>query len=246
MNFTSGPQVSFAHVLNFVALEKRVRFDQATAEEAFGEIVGVQSQQTNIPDEFDPTQPRIMFPSERKSIWISQAACQLSLTFDLSENSYAKALPVVQEDIHTFATRATRFRSAPHFGAQALVLELRYASEETGDDLSQYLHTRFIKTNAIGAPASFQLQLGYKYDDLYLNLMCSPYETRKLPDVGPTMSFLRADTLPVIERGIQIRIEANNILSSGSSDISVVPKELLNVVEKFVKEHFTNIVGLPI
>jgi hypothetical protein len=53
-------------------LDKNIRFMQPKAEEVFRSLIPIQSSQTNLPDDFDPQAPRILFQSKHKILAISQ------------------------------------------------------------------------------------------------------------------------------------------------------------------------------
>lgn len=242
---TSKPHVSLTYLLNFKDLDSRVRLQQAQAEDAFGELVNVQSQQTNLPDDFDPGHARIQFSSEKKSIAISQVACQFSLNFLDAALPFAKEIEISRKNIALFSRKAIEFKPVSEYHVQSLILELRYPSTSSSLELAKFIHERFVKAPSIGDAASAVLQLGYRQDDLYLNLTVNPYESRKIP-ISSNINFFRADSLEILEQGIQIRIEVNNIPSVASSEYAVVADQLMTSVEKFMSDHFEAVFGLKL
>lgn len=241
---TSKPHVGLTYVLNFSELDKKIRFEQARAEQVFGVLVNGQSQQTNLSDEFDPAQPRIVFPSEKKSISISQIACQLTLNFSGSGLKFANELDVGKKNIDAFWKQALEFKSVNMYGSHGLVLDLRYPSSDSPASLSGFIHERFIKIAPIGEPAACNLQVGYKYEGLFMNLTCNSYETRKLPDSN-SQGFVRIETFPVVESGIQVRIDVNNLPDFEHGGNANAPVRLMTATEKFLSENFETVFGLP-
>jgi hypothetical protein len=241
---TSKPHMSLTYVLNFLDLDKRVRLEQARAEDVFGSLVNGQSQQTNLPDDFDPNQPRIIFPSEKKTIFISQVACQFVLNFPPSEFSWKEKMEISKKNINLFVDKAFEFKSNYH--AQTLSLEFRYPSSNSSVELASYIYDRFLKIDPAGDIAASVLQIGFSFEGLYLNLNVNPYESRKMPEPSSTTTFIRAETLPIVESGIQIRIEANNLpdLQAGLTKDGTAER-LMAAVEKFFTERFDIIFALP-
>ncbi|GJI96183.1 hypothetical protein RugamoR57_29010 [Duganella caerulea] len=251
MNIAEKPYIGSAvYILNFRNPALKVRFEQAQAEAAFAGFVNGQSQQTNVPDSADPNQARLIFQSEKKSIAISQAACQLQLGFHGSGLSFSAQLAALRKNVLEFCRRCYVFRDFSEYALNGLVVEVNFPRQmmDIKSEL-QILHERFIKTEKLGEVGSFQINLGYKVEDLFLNFSVSPYETRKfevsfkmtspIPDVN-------LNSLPVIENGLTVKIDVNNMPIAEKKGSEEMPSQLLSAFDDFVDKKFSSIIGMEL
>lgn len=238
---TSKPHATLMYVMNYLDIDKRVRYGQAAAEDAFKGMVNGQSQQTNLLDDDDPAQPRIFFQSETKNIAISQLACQLSLNFERAGIPFFDQLEIARKNIKLFAQGALKFK--PKFRGHGFVIDLRYPSPQSTIQVAEFVHSKFLKNAPIGGPLSAVLQMGYRYNDVNLNFVVNPYESRKIPESAN--GYVRADMLPVTETGLQVRLDANSFVVAERFDHSVLPDYLVATVAKFMDEQFEELTGLP-
>lgn len=236
--------VSITYVLNFPQFEKSVRYQQGLAESAFGEIVNAQSQQTNLPDDFDANQPRILFPSERKTIAISQVSCQLTQNFSKSGKGFEEELAIARKNAIEFAKRAYLFK--PAYEAHSLVLELRYPNVGSINEIANLIYKQFVRIEPVGEVASTIFQFGFKFEGLYLNIGANPYEQRQLPTAGPDgFSVVRADEMNVLETGLQLKIDVNNLPDFRQGNEGA-PDRLFDAISKFLSDSFSNVFGFPL
>lgn len=202
------------YVLNFKDVDNSARFQQAAAEKAFGGIVNGQSVQSNVPDGFDPTVPRIMFNSGTKQISISQASCQLVLNFpEPGRLAFDEQWEVIKKNVGDFHRKAMEFKPGSSYGMSSLVFQIAFRSVEGATDLNVLLYNKLIKKDLDGELASVSVQLGYRHDSWYKNVNVGVYEKRelKLPVViGQQVAQVKMDKLPVTERGINLTIDVND------------------------------------
>ncbi|MFS8973844.1 hypothetical protein PO002_04920 [Cupriavidus necator] len=239
------------YLLQFKAPKLKVRFDQAAAEEAFAPLVGTQSQQTNVPDQLDPNVPRIVFPSEKKQITISQVQCQLECNFPGAEMGIQKQLGVTSKNVLDFHTRALRFKNADEFGLTAISLQFNFPSHEKTQSLQQFIYDNYVKISPIGEVASAQIQLGFSIDGHFFNLFANAYEKRAInitPQFGETHRVMNMAEMPIIEQGIGVKLEVNNKPSAESIKDIIVgdPQRLLDLCSAFIDKNFEKVTGLAL
>jgi hypothetical protein len=241
---TSNPHVTLVFVLNFDALDPQVRFKQGEAEKAFSHLINSQSQQTNVADGADPNAPRIFFPSSHKAIAISQLACQLTQNLLPAGGTFVQQITAAHDNILAFVDGARQFKSV--FSSHALILDLRYPCSNSSSEVAEFIHSRFLKSEPLGGFASTVLQMGYTVGNLYLTLTINPYEARKMPETVSRDAFVRADTLAVVESGVQIRVDVNNKLGLGGGANQGTVHQLISALDTFMNEKFAPISGFSI
>jgi hypothetical protein len=244
MILTAKPYISHAvYVLSFAEIQTKIRFEQQQAEAAFSGLVGTQSRQTNLPDDADFNQPRIFFASQKKSILIAQSACQLQMRFEQPYLQVTDQLAVVQKNVNEFCQSAVQFKSDSAYGQHGLVIEINIPSEANSNPkLQQHLHDRFIRSEQLGDVASIQFTLGYKIDELFLNISASVYEMRNL-DSMPRNTISSLSSIPVQEIGINFKIDINNGPISSQGIFAETPQQLFTTVSTFLSEKFPSIFG---
>jgi hypothetical protein len=161
---------SVAYVLKFRAIDRTVRFKQAQIEAAFSGFLNGQSQQTNVPDQADPNQARIIFGNETKSLAVSQVGCQFSMGFLKSGIPVERQLEICHRNVIDFYQRVNRAFGSDTINQSGLVFEITYASEAPLQNLHQYVADRFYNGPKFGDIASSQFAIGFKKNDLFLNI----------------------------------------------------------------------------
>lgn len=192
-------------------LDKRIRYKQEQAEAAFGSFISAQSQQTNLPDDFDPAQARIFFQSGPKQMIISQIASQLSMGFDSSEKGVDSQLETVIKNVKEAQKKIEQFKEKDQLRENALVITLSFPSTSSRAELSDFMFSRFVKMPKFGEVASSSVKIGYLLiDGHFLNIEADVYEKRG----GPIQLTLGAQidlmSLPITEIGISVKIDINS------------------------------------
>lgn len=246
MNLTSNSYASnIAYLLSFQSPVAKIRFEQAKAEEAFAGIVNGQSQQTNVPDQADPNQPRILFQSEKKSIAISQLACQLKMNFQSSDIPLTDQLSIARKNVIEFWKKSLEFKVGSEYGMHGIIFDINFPSKDSTETINKFLYDQFIKTTPIGDVAAIQLTLGYKVENYFINLTVSTYETRKLIFQAPFSSEpVDIAKLPVSEAGVSIRIDINNRPEQSLLIDLATPNKIMDVLDNFISSKLPIISGL--
>lgn len=236
------------YLLNYKSNAPKIRFEQARAEAVFSNFIGVQSQQTNVPDDADPNIARIIFQGSKKQIAISQSGCQIVLGFQDAELPIAKQLEIVKSNIAEFHSKAVEFRNNEPYGMTALILEINFSSKEPVSELQEYLYSKFIQSPRIGDVASVQVNLGYKVGSYFLNFGASVYEMRKFELAAGERKTVQIQDLIVSDSGFSFKIDINNrpLMSSDSSEISENSNQIILVLNGFLSDQFEKLSGLSI
>lgn len=243
------------YLLNFKEPQEKIRFTQGDAEVAFGAFGAGQSQQTNVQDNADPSFPRLIFVNEHKSIQISQVAVQYHQGLLSDSRDIRTQIESIKTDITAFHTQAMEYMrgDVALYGSIGVVATLNYASSESIDFLNQYLYGKFISFKSSSPLASFQLTLGFKHGDFFVNLGASVFETRQIdlngmPQVLPLSPLAVMSTVQrakVLSKGIQFTIDIND-RPRFSKDLEAVvedPKELFSMLDDYVFVQLPSIVG---
>lgn len=252
MNFTKSPSfASVAYVVGFKTPDSKVRFKQAEIEAAFAGFVNGQSQQTNVPDQADPTQPRILFGNDTKSIAISQIGCQLQMSFAESELSIERQFDVIRKNVIDFFSRASKLFGNDVFRQSGFVVDVAFPSNAPMADLHQYVVDRFYKGVKLGKIASAQFTIGFELDELFLTISSSVYEQRKIeftanPFGAPTI--IDVNSMVVAEYGLTFKVDVNDRPKQKNSNdlLPTRPEELLDKVDDFFRNKFLDFSGLSL
>jgi hypothetical protein len=206
------------YVVHFRQPQEKIRFSQGGAEVAFRSFGADQSQQTNLPDNADPSLARLVFVDDRRSIAISQVAIQYAHTFEPHGNvELGEHFVEIRREIADFHRQVLEYKPSDEYSHVAAVLQVNYPSTESTRFLHQYVYERFVTFKPIGDIASFQMTLGFKVNDLFVNLGASVYETRQIDPrdskqgrVTPISIMLNMEESKVIARGVQLTIDVND------------------------------------
>ncbi len=227
-------------------LDKRIRYKQEQAEEAFSSFISAQSQQTNLPDDIDPAQPRIIFQSGPKQLIISQVASQLSLGFDSSEKGVKSQLETVLKNVKEAHKRIELFKGKESLRENALVITMSLPSTATRTELSEFIFSRFLQMPKFGEIASSSVKVGYLIDSGYfLNIEADVYEKRGGPlpiAIGAPIDIM---SLPIIEIGISVKIDLNSRPKASEPGFSSAgPDEIINLVKNYFPDEIYKLLNL--
>jgi hypothetical protein len=201
------------YVVRFKTRNVQIRLKQGDAEKAFGRLFPTQSQQTNLPDDFDPNAPRIIFRAPHKTLSISQVGCQLEFAFEKGEKSLADQIEIIRKNVKEFNEQLTTFVPQESLGETAIILSVNYPCAQSMESMHKHLWDRFFKQQPHGDLASFSFKVGYRTpEQLFLNYEPSVYQLR-LAEFQPQVSaptFLNIESIPVIEEGFGVRVDIND------------------------------------
>lgn len=238
------------YVARFRERDATVRFMQADAERAFSPLLNCQSTQTNVPDNFDPNSPRIVFQSGHKTLVISQVACQLSLNFEKGAMPFERQLEVARKNIIEFHSRLTTFKSRETFMESAFVININVPSDLTQQEMHNHLADRFLKSDPLGELASFSLKVGYKTpENLFLNIETDVYEMRRaempIPDPSGAPTIMLIEELPIVEKGFGVKLDVNDKprILQNKTYVTAEPEELITRAFTFVNEQMDQEMG---
>lgn len=202
------------YVVGFKNPDVSIRLKQGDAERVFGSMFNAQSEQTNLPDNFDPTAARITFKSNRKSLSISQAACQIQLEFERDGIAIDEQLSAIEKNIFDFHRHLLTFKPQAELSGTALVINLNYPCSKGQDAMHEHLYKRFfVERQNPGPLASIAFQLGFKTDDnFFLNYTANVYELRAAKFDPPILATqpIRVEDVPIVEVGFGVKIDVND------------------------------------
>lgn len=236
--------ISQAVFLTAFTPDPKIRYKQEQAEEAFGSFISAQSQSTNLPDEFDPVQPRFIFQAATKQIFISQITSQLSMSFDNAHKPLNEQLGIVLNNSREFHKRAVKFKSKENLRESALVLSLNVPSNASREDLSGLLFDQFIKLPKFSNIASTSIKVGYQLpNDLFLNIEADVYEKRG--GAVPGGQILDLMTLPIVEQGITIKLDVNSRPRAAKPGyVNDGPEDIIAVVNEYFPDRLIQLMQM--
>lgn len=249
MNLTKPPRLStVVYVVSLRAPDTKIRFKQAEIEAAYAGLVPGQSQQTNVPDNADPSQPRIIFANDKKSLAFSQVSFQLQLNFSDSSASLVDQLKAVKKNLNEFRQRTAAFLPDTSLGTSGFVVDLLLSSTHLDNDLQQYIFDTYYKIKPLGKIASAQFSVGFEIGEFFLSISANPYEQRKLDFNNSTSAQdvpIHISKMPVIERGLAFKFDVNDKPRQiNTPGIFSPPENLFDIMEDFLNTQFKNFSGL--
>ncbi|NMG29444.1 hypothetical protein [Aromatoleum evansii] len=238
------------YAVRFRERDDGVRLKQAEAEKAFSSFMGGQSNQTNVPDNFDPNAPRIVFQGNHKGLLISQLSCQFDQNFEPKALPLDRQVETIEKNVRAFHARLLAFKEERTLSESALILSVNIPSDIGLQKLHTHLADRFLKSTPLGELASVSFKVGYKTDDnLFLNLEANVYELRRAElDQSARVNAAVIDiaSIPVVEEGFGIKIDIND-RPKKMADLNYVvegPDRLLATAFGFVKDKLDEVMGL--
>lgn len=252
MPVLSKPTIAGASfVLEFLRPVEQMRFEQRRAEEAFGSFIKAQSRQTNIPDSADPSMPRIVFTTEKKTISLSKNRCQLDLKFPNTELGFWKQLDAIERNIHEFYSLVTTKFALSELGLVGLVANIQFASENSNIDLQKLIFEKFYKINGNLPIASTQVMIGFEFEKYFVNFTANVYESRRLElsqqGIIPGKQ-IRFEDMPLLGRGLGFTVDINNRIEAASPGfiLNEDPSEIFSSLKRFLNNNFLEISGLEL
>lgn len=226
--------------------DKEIRLKQASAEKTFEAFLSTQSIQTNVPDDFDPTAPRLIFQAKNKQLVISQVATQLSLSFEPKTKSLIEQLDIIAKNAERFYSGVVEFKGEGELKESGIIVSLNYPSDESQQIMNEYIYNHFFKIRSLGEVASANFKVGFKDSELfYINFEAMVYELHK-KEFKPTVSrqVIKIADIPIVERGYMVKIDLNNRPMLTGSQIAAnrkldgimkkVSAIVLNEIDKFM------------
>ncbi|WP_329847353.1 hypothetical protein [Stenotrophomonas hibiscicola] len=244
----STPHLGVANfVIGFRKPDTDMRLKQAKVEAAFRSIIDSQSTQTNVPDGFDPSAPRLVLSSGNKSIFVSQVACQLTLNFpEKGVRSIEQQWDIIAKNIREFERAVLKMKDAAELEVSSVVLGIESSSSASSGDIAMYVAERFLCRPVDGAMASAQIALGYKRDEFFVNVNVSAYERMSI-EVPPGAAgiYVNVTKMPVSERGIMLQLDVNNrprFLDGRVAEYES-PQALLEMTKSWTQEQISVVFG---
>lgn len=227
--------------------DKRVRYRQEEAEQAFRSLFSTQSQQTNVPDEVDPSAPRLLFQAPHKQLLLSQVSVQLTLGFESASKDLAHQLEIIARNVRDVQNRIEQYKPKNELKEGALVFSINFPTPLSRDAMADYIHRRFFQIDPIASVASASYKAGYLTpDEFFLNIEVDVYEMRRAeinqPQIGmQTINFL---DMPIVEQGYGVKIDINNKPQLSRADYcNPGPEPFLSKTSAFVSEKLNTFMG---
>lgn len=241
------------YAVQFKQRDTEIRLHQSDAERAFRDLFGTQSEQTNLPDDFDPNAPRIIFQSNHKSLVITQLGCQFSLQFEKSDIAGKDQFAIIEKNVTEFHRKLCTFKAANTLGEMAFVLLINYPSRASKQKMHDYISSHFLKVESIGPVASVAFNIGYKIDDkIFLNLEVNVYEMRKATFTPPMIvsgsTAIDVTKIPIVEEGFGVKLDVNDrpSASKSESDENQGPSEIIKASYAFAQQRLESFMGFKL
>lgn len=251
--FSKPTIASASFLLDFLQPVPGIRSYQAVAEDVFSDFANASLQMTPYPDDADPNAPRMVFQTNRKSVLISQARCQLDFNFSDNSSGFAKQLAIFQKNSEEFFLLTTRKFQVGDYGLNAAMLDIHYRSNLSNEETQGYLVDRFVKSTLSYPVASIQLAIGFKVDDYYVNVSSQVYETRSFEfkhdsNIRPETLHVRVEEMKLDERGVSFKLDVNNrpSLTGGQFKLAEDAQQTLGTLNNFLKDDFSTLTGLDL
>jgi hypothetical protein len=232
--------------------DAEIRTKQFEIEKALAPLLSAQSVNTNLPDEFEPSLPRVTFQQKGLSVQFTQLVAQMAITVD---NADGKSINVIRDSI---AKRIILFKNCidkivPR-GKQrehGLVLNVSYPIDSgkfTDEDIASYIQNQFLRVPQLGKVANATFNVGYRTDDgLFVTLAVAGY--KKLDGemkLGPRTQSFDVASLPVVESGVSLSIDIN---SRPMMDAGTQPENITDVILaksfEFLDQKVASFMGEP-
>jgi hypothetical protein len=226
------------------AVDNRMRYRQEEAESAFGQLFNVQSQQTNVPDDFDPAAPRLIFQSAHKQLLISKNSTQLVLGFEGADKSITTQIDIVVDNIQKALKKLSVFASCT--GEVGFVLNFSFPSSASRSEMSEAVFDKFLKLPKSHGVASSSVKVGFQTSDsLFLNLEVDVYEVRKgvLRSSGLSVQNIDVSLLELQEAGYSFKVDINNKPKVGSKlDYFEESERVIAAMRDYMRDSFDDFV----
>ncbi|MHB1646936.1 MAG: hypothetical protein ACYCSW_10610 [bacterium] len=236
-NNIANRYISEAAVVVSFNRDTTVRLKQPKAEAAFKNIINKASMNTNLPDDSDPSNPRIIFRDTFKEIVISQISATLLARFDNLE-SLNKQVEAIDENVSKLFNCVKEFAGEANIKDTGIIVLVKHTSDKPVKELNSYLFNNFSKFESQGEIVNVNYRMGFKTDNkLFVGYDLSTYET-----INETAAAAESKKN---ENGYIVRIELNNkpfFIDSKiafllePNDIKAKFKEVINTgIDNFLK-----------
>jgi hypothetical protein len=201
------------------AVDRQIRYRVADIERAFQNVLGGQATGTNVADNAAPPIPRFTMQSGPKQLSVSQINAQLDLDFFNQKKSFETLSATVKKNFSNFWHGVCQFKNLVEIRDMGLILVFNTPDMRSSDELNSMICERYIRAPSLGQVASSAFQLGFLDSDkqAFINVAVGAYEVREgtvnQPDLkgssGGAVTIM-LDDLPVTERGIETKLDANS------------------------------------
>ncbi|MHB8292239.1 MAG: hypothetical protein ACYDEG_07225, partial [bacterium] len=141
-NNIANRYISEAAVVVSFNRDTAVRLKQPKAEESFKNIINKASMNTNLPDDSDPSNPRIIFRDTLKEIVISQISATLLTRFDNLE-SLNKQVEAIDENVSKLFNCVKEFAGESNIKDTGVIVLVKHTSDKPVKELNSYLFNNF-------------------------------------------------------------------------------------------------------
>lgn len=191
--------------------DDKMRLRQADVEKTFGLMFpNIQSISTNLPDDYGPDAPRFIIQTAKKSLTVSQVATQLTLNFESNLKTLQEQLDIIEKNITGYILAVKEFIEETYIEHQGFIISLNYRTQQTQQEMSDYLFKRFFSMKPYGESVSTNFKVGFRASDLFVNFEVSSYEMREAKIEQGKTKILKVDTIPVKEAGYNLKVDINN------------------------------------
>lgn len=236
------------YVLAFPEPILDIRFNQQLIEKFFRVFMDGQSTQTNVPDDFEPNAPRLIFTKNKQQLLVSQTQCTLAFDFKDSRLDNNDALKVAFGRINDFNALAFSAFEKSGFEHNALVVTVEQRTSVPQSEIQELIFEKFIKSPRIGPVASVEAKLGFVVDNHYVNIAASMFEERVAEfnsSDHSRMNFFRVEKMKLVGYGILYTLDVNSRLkiSEGVRLEENSCKNLIEIFSTFAERDFPNFIG---
>lgn len=196
-------------VINFLK-DVDIRGKQVAIEKAYNKIIKGQSVSTNVSDKDVPDKPRFILNDNKKQLLVSQVSSQLTLKFD-SSIQINNQFDTIKKYVEWMMLGTSEFIDKGNLLETGLVATVNYPSKQNIQQINSYIYNNFIKANSFGSIETASCRMGFKTDELFINIELNAYELREgtIKPTGDTM-YIKSTDIPLIEVGLQTKIDINN------------------------------------
>lgn len=226
------------------ATDNRMRYRQEEAESTFGQLFNVQSQQTNVPDDFDPAAPRLIFQAAHKQFLLSKNSSQLVLGFEGSDKTIAAQIDIIVDNVRKLLKKLSSFANCT--GEVGFILNFNFPSSESRLAMCEAVYEKFLKFPKKHDVASTSVKIGFQTPDLlFLNLEVDVYEMRKglLSANNLNVHNIDVSTLELQETGYSFKVDINNKPKVGSQlHIFEESEKVIEAMKEYMRDSFDDFV----
>lgn len=234
--------------LEFTSPVSDIRFQQQKAENAFFGLIGVQSVQSNVPDQSDVNLSRIDFVGAGKNISISQMAIEYEAKFLPTVPSHV-LIPRIESDVVAFFNAAVA-----GFGYDAFYdfgLHVQIAAPSTGETslVGKFIADKFLKITPRPDVSSSSFSYEFASANIATRVAVGMYEQLIPPvsalEFGAT-SFFRKHQLSRSSHGLTVQ---PSFVITNTGEIDGWSKDLLRLLahfRDFCQKDFQSLTGLSL